>query len=275
VADRADTRADFNHAGNSLTHLSSAAGLSVADAAPGLRDTYQKTMRKTLIWASVAKKYQISVIALSAGPWPGSVRGFPMASRSVFFALAISSSVLTAGVVLLPSAAQALTTWNWSFTTPDADQFGAGTFTSADAVPTANAPITITGISGTYNRGGRTYGITGLDNFNRNNIIVWDGTPSSSLMANGDVDNFQGVAFETDGGRIVQLVYRSSAARVGPISDHTTSFSGLDAFIVSSSLNPVAPPDPVPGPLPLVGAAAAFGWTRKLRRRISASTFRF
>jgi hypothetical protein len=34
----------------------------VVDAAPGLRDTYQKTMRKPLIWASVAKKYQISVI---------------------------------------------------------------------------------------------------------------------------------------------------------------------------------------------------------------------
>jgi len=28
----------------------------------------------------------------------------------------------------------------------------------------------------------------------------------------------------------------------------------------------------VPGPLPLLGAAAAFGWTRKIRRRINAST---
>jgi hypothetical protein len=28
---------------------------------------------------------------------------------------------------------------------------------------------------------------------------------------------------------------------------------------------------PVPGPLPLVGVAAAFGWSRTLRRRISAS----
>lgn len=25
---------------------------------------------------------------------------------------------------------------------------------------------------------------------------------------------------------------------------------------------------PVPGPLPLAGAAAAFGWTRRLRRRL-------
>jgi len=34
-----------------------------------------------------------------------------------------------------------------------------------------------------------------------------------------------------------------------------------------------APPSPstaVPGPLPLFGAAAAFGWSRRLRKRITA-----
>jgi hypothetical protein len=102
-----------------------------------------------------------------------------MASRSALCALAISSSALTAGVVLLPSAAQALTTWNWSFTTTSALQFGSGTFTSADTVPTANAPITITGISGTYSRDGATYNITGLLN-GLDNVVYWDGTSSSS-----------------------------------------------------------------------------------------------
>ena len=29
-------------------------------------------------------------------------------------------------------------------------------------------------------------------------------------------------------------------------------------------------PEVVPGPLPLFGAAAAFGWSRKLRKRIAA-----
>ena len=33
-------------------------------------------------------------------------------------------------------------------------------------------------------------------------------------------------------------------------------------------------PAPVPGPLPILGAGAAFGWSRKLRRRISTSSFR-
>jgi MYXO-CTERM domain-containing protein len=30
----------------------------------------------------------------------------------------------------------------------------------------------------------------------------------------------------------------------------------------------------VPGPLPLMGVAAAFGWSRRLRRRIASNTFR-
>jgi hypothetical protein len=34
---------------------------------------------------------------------------------------------------------------------------------------------------------------------------------------------------------------------------------------------PVVPGAPVPGPLPLVGAAAAFGWSRRLKNRISSA----
>jgi hypothetical protein len=41
--------------------------------------------------------------------------------------------------------------------------------------------------------------------------------------------------------------------------------SGSELIIVRN--NP-----PVPGPLPLVGAAAAFGYSRKLRNRIQKST---
>ena len=34
----------------------------------------------------------------------------------------------------------------------------------------------------------------------------------------------------------------------------------------------VPEPDPVPGPLPLLGAGAAFGWSRRIRRRLKVST---
>ncbi len=34
----------------------------------------------------------------------------------------------------------------------------------------------------------------------------------------------------------------------------------------------VAEAEAVPGPLPLVGAAAAFGWIRRLRKRVKVAT---
>ena len=35
-----------------------------------------------------------------------------------------------------------------------------------------------------------------------------------------------------------------------------------------------SPPSSVPGPLPVLGVAAAMGWSRRIRRRITASTFK-
>ena len=41
--------------------------------------------------------------------------------------------------------------------------------------------------------------------------------------------------------------------------------------IIQVVVTPYTPPAPVPGPLPVLGVAAAFGCSRRLRRRISAS----
>ena len=47
---------------------------------------------------------------------------------------------------------------------------------------------------------------------------------------------------------------------------------GSDTYSANDTINVVigAPPATVPGPLPLLGAAAAFGWSRRLRKRIAA-----
>jgi len=54
------------------------------------------------------------------------------------------------------------------------------------------------------------------------------------------------------------------------ISDNTlyvaTSNGGLSVAALS------ADPNPVPGPLPVLGAASAFGYSRRLRRRLRASS---
>ncbi|MCP9858490.1 MULTISPECIES: hypothetical protein [unclassified Cyanobium] len=74
----------------------------------------------------------------------------------------------------------------------------------------------------------------------------------------------------------------TSAKIRGKLSGSTASNSlfsaGLGIFTTNSPTT--APPNfvygnafstPVPGPLPLFGAAAAFGWSRKLRRRLGAT----
>jgi hypothetical protein len=53
------------------------------------------------------------------------------------------------------------------------------------------------------------------------------------------------------------------------LADFGTTFTGNNqapTTIYGNAFNV-----PVPGPLPLFGAAAAFGWSRKLRRRVSAT----
>lgn len=41
--------------------------------------------------------------------------------------------------------------------------------------------------------------------------------------------------------------------------------------LIQVVVTPYTPPEPVPGPLPMLGVAAAFGYSRRLRRRITAS----
>ena len=46
--------------------------------------------------------------------------------------------------------------------------------------------------------------------------------------------------------------------------------SGADSFVLSKFAPAVVNPGvPVPGPMPVVGAVAAFGWSRRLRKRIA------
>lgn len=54
-----------------------------------------------------------------------------------------------------------------------------------------------------------------------------------------------------------------------PIQDGGIGNSGY--FNANISFAPAPPPSSVPGPLPLLGAAAGFSWTRRLRNRLNAS----
>ena len=184
-----------------------------------------------------------------------------LSSKAAINLIKTCAAAVTLGVALAPSNALAVTTWNWSFATNIADQFGSGTFTTADVVPTAGTTYQITGVSGTYNRGGTAYTITGLAA--GANKFQWSGTSSSSILTDTTI------VFNIPNSSVLLYQFNSG---FNPIYFAATTFPDTDGIITSSSLAPYSPPSTaVPGPLPLLGAAAAFQASRRLRRRLNGS----
>ncbi len=136
---------------------------------------------------------------------------------------------------------------------------GRGILTTKDVVPTADTIYDIIQIHGGYAVGGPSgttyYDILSLANFtNADNMFSWDGTSFSEIIASE-----RGFSFLTSEGFVVNLF---SAAGFGPVN--AAEIDNQLAVVTFSSLEPVLP---VPGPLPLFSAAAAFGWSRRLRHR--------
>ena len=165
--------------------------------------------------------------------------------------------------------AQALT-WNWSFTGNLTS--GQGTFTTAGTTAQAGITETITGITGTYTRSGTggtdgTFQITGLGNSFSGYRFQWDGTSTSPILSNN-----LGIVFTTN---VANASIYFAGAGFSPVNGANSDFPGNDGFISSSSLSPVLASSSAPSPLPLFGAAAAFGWSRQLRRRLKSGSALF
>jgi hypothetical protein len=183
------------------------------------------------------------------------------------------AAAVTLGAALAPSNALAVTTWNWSFATGPGNPYGSGTFTTADVVPAANTDYVITAISGTFYTGGNTYQITGIDNFWSPQKFRWDGTSSSPILRYNSSNDNNPIGFKyRQNNEFAEI--SSDTAGWSPVSklfDTWASMTGTGEFtILSSSLAPNSPPPTAaPGPLPLLGAAAAFQASRRLRRRLN------
>lgn len=81
-----------------------------------------------------------------------------------------------------------------------------------------------------------------------------------------------------DLGALIQAGSTSFAVGTGDVFGFrqysTDSKDGAGITTISSFNGPTAAPGPadVPGPLPLLGIAAAFGWSRRLRKRMASSS---
>lgn len=189
-------------------------------------------------------------------------------------AMALMAVAGFAAGVATPKAAEAAT-HNWKFNYNN--NLEADVILSYDGPFVPSTTFNITGISGTI--GG--FNITGLS--------TTFGPPSNQFQAlsSSDVNvltNTAGISFVTGEVLLVgpPLVYSK-----WNIFNNGSGFATANRYVTSSpSTSPSSgtllvpgPPAPpqfsvVPGPLPIFGAAAAFGMSRRLRRRVLTSQLR-
>jgi len=129
---------------------------------------------------------------------------------------------------------------------------------------TPNGSMSIDSINLDWTRGGTT-GVRGwfvrssLDGYTAN--LYSNETPANTAKglqpASISLSGFTGLTAQTD---FRFYIYTEGTARY-------MDFTNI-SFVQGGGSGPAAAD--VPGPLPLFGAAAAFGWTRRLRKRIAA-----
>jgi len=174
-----------------------------------------------------------------------------------------------AAVVAAPLAADAGTlTWNFTY----ANSLSATVTVEADPPnPLVLGTVyNITSISGTI--GG--YTITGLSSFNSaTNAFKYD--PSGIFTDSDGVSFLTNEPLQPGPGFVSWNLYNSLGTSPGiyGIADTYETTSPSTNPLTGAIIEP-GPPAPAPGPLPIFGASAAFGVSRRLRRRLLASQLR-
>ena len=169
-------------------------------------------------------------------------------------------------VTCLQAGAASALSFNFSFT-------GTGNPTS---------PATVTGIvdglvdNQANQKTGLTITITSATNtptLGRSVFSTYDGTPSEPGIDvfGGQVTGANTIYVNADRTQTLYLGAFDFFTEInGSDSIANRRFSNSDSYTSSSLVFTPASPASVPGPLPLFGAGAAFGWSRRLRRRIKS-----
>jgi hypothetical protein len=138
------------------------------------------------------------------------------------------------------------------------------------------APAAAVGV----NVGGNSYDVTVLNTSYDTNTSLFQLPPTGAMPWWGDdllasefaaqVYKFLGSGWDADYGPIF-----AHGVSLGQVLGLTQSLSDpMDQIDVTpattSTVTYAIATAPVPGPLPLIGAAAAFGWSRQLRKRIES-----
>lgn len=177
----------------------------------------------------------------------------------------LSTCLATGACALLASLPANALSFNWAFLN-NGGRPGVGETTSG----------TITGLNeglNLLNVEGITLFVESSQNAPDNTILTSGGTGRGSItVANGII-----VAYNFSIPLGTALDFSAESDSYALYYDYDTDYNDYNDISSAGGIGNIfsSPgPAPVSGPLPLLGAGAAFAWTRRLRRRISASRFR-
>jgi len=186
----------------------------------------------------------------------------------LFFAL----PALASASILAPSSAHAL-----SFPIYFPSQTGgfSSPFTTAPGSTNVSASFTGPGSGTTASFNPFANGVKGVTSLRFGGIISYNGTLGSSVVANLLSNGSPAQSFVLASGDTVLNSSQFSLDFTQATNDNINSdlafqFLGQGTF-TSNHPSVTVFVQPVPGPLPILGAAAAFGWSRKLRKRLKSS----
>ena len=134
------------------------------------------------------------------------------------------------------------------------DPSGSGSITLKGSFAGSNGAIPFAALTPDGN--GKFYGTTVFGGGNGQGAI-FEFDPSGSITLKGSFDDTNGA-----------IPYAALTPAGNGKFYGTTSDGGANGFGAIFEFDPGADSVPTPGPLPLMGAGAAFGWSRKLRRRL-------
>lgn len=100
-------------------------------------------------------------------------------------------------------------------------------------------------------------------------------TRRAQAVASGIIINGLGVGAGASGFLTANVATPANGPTRAGFVQTAADFDAFEAAITTKLIREVgpSPEDSVPGPLPVLGAAAAFGFSRKLRRRINTANF--
>lgn len=223
---------------------------------------YVNAFQNAAVQQKIADTFDKGGIAIAVGQWSTTAFTPPVIDWRHITSLTGPGSNSLASFI---TALNTMPRQGSDFTCVDCGMQAAITSINTNAFTTTRANGRVIDIS-TDGEGNRTAGSCGT-------VSQCAQAQRASAVASGIIINGLGVGATASGFLTANVVTPANGATNAGFVETAADFASFETAITNKLIREVGPGpgDSVPGPLPVLGAAAAFGFSRKLRRRINTA----